>query len=43
MDATLVVGGILFRPVDMVDRNSVADRIAANFVATVTVSESSTP
>ncbi len=33
MEATLVGDGILFRPKEVVDRNTAADRIAANFAA----------
>ena len=31
MEATLVGEGILLRPMDVVDRNAAADRVAANF------------
>ena len=31
MEATIVGQGILFRPMDVVDRNAAADRIRANF------------
>ena len=33
MEATLVGEGILLRPMDVVDRNAAADRVAANFAA----------
>ena len=35
MEATIVGDGILLRPMDVVDRNAAADRIAAAFAATV--------
>ena len=41
MEATIVGKGILFRPMDVVDRNVAADRIAANFAAAGTSSEDS--
>lgn len=34
MEATVVAEGILFRPMDVVNRESTADRIAASFAAT---------
>ena len=34
MEATIVGDGILLRPVDVVERNAAADRIAAAFAAT---------
>jgi len=34
MEATIVGDGILLRPMDVVDRNAAADRIAATFAAT---------
>lgn len=39
MEATIVGEGILFRPMDVVDRNVAADRIAANFAAAGASSE----
>ena len=39
MEATLVGDGILLRPMDVVDRNATADRIAATFAATEPASE----
>ena len=39
MEATLVADTILFRPTDVANRNSVADRIAAGFVSMVRLSE----
>ena len=33
MEATIVGKGILLRPMDVMDRNTAADRIAANFAA----------
>ena len=41
MEATLVGEGILLRPMDVVDRNAAADRIAANFAAAGVSSEDS--
>ena len=41
MEATIVGEGILFRPMDVVDRNAAADRIAANFSAAGVSSEDS--
>ena len=35
MEATVVADGILFRPMDVVNRNSVASRIAADFASMV--------
>ena len=34
LEATITDDGILLRPMDIVDRNAVADRIAAKFAAT---------
>lgn len=34
MEATIVGDGILLRPMDVVDRNATADRVAAAFAAT---------
>ena len=34
MEASVVEDGILLRPKDVVDRNAVADRIAANYTGT---------
>ena len=34
MEATVVEDGILFRPREVVNRNAIADRIAARFAAT---------
>ncbi len=39
MEATIVGDGILLRPMDVVDRNATADRIAATFAATEPASE----
>ncbi len=39
MQATVVGDGILFRPMEVVDRTTAADRIAATFSATVPSSE----
>ena len=39
MEATIVGDGILLRPMDVVDRNAAADRIAAAFAATKPSSE----
>ena len=39
MEATIVGDGILLRPMDVVDRNAAADRIAATFAATKPSSE----
>ena len=39
MEATIVEDGILLRPMDVVDRNATADRIAAAFAATAPSSE----
>ena len=39
MEATIVGDGILLRPMDVVDRNAAANRIAATFAATVPSSE----
>ena len=39
MQATVVGDGILFRPMEVVDRTTSADRIAATFSATVPSSE----
>ncbi len=39
MEATLIADGILFRPMDVVNRNSVEDRFVANFAAMVPSSE----
>lgn len=39
MEATIVGDGILLRPMDVVDRNAAADRIAATFAATESSSE----
>ena len=39
LEATITGDGILLRPMDIVDRNAVADRIAANFAATEPSSE----
>lgn len=39
MEATVVGDGILLRPMDVVDRNAAADRIAATFAATELSSE----
>ena len=41
MEATIVGEGILLRPMDVVDRNAAADRIAANFAAAGGSSEDS--
>ena len=41
MEATIVGKGILLRPMDVVDRNAAADRIAANFAAAGVSSEDS--
>ena len=41
MEATIVGEGILFRPMDVVDRNAAADRIAANSAAAGVSSEDS--
>ena len=39
MEATAVADGILLRPMDVVDRHEVADRIAAHFSAAAQSSE----
>ena len=39
MEATIVGDGILLRPMDVVDRNAAADRIAATFAAAEPSSE----
>ena len=39
MEATIVGDGILLRPMDVVDRNAAANRIAATFAATAPSSE----
>lgn len=39
MEATIVGDGILLRPMDVVDRNTAADRIAATFAAAAPSSE----
>ncbi len=39
MEAIVVGGGILFRPMEVVDRNAAADRIAAGLSATEPSSE----
>lgn len=39
MEATVVGDGILFRPMDVVDRHKAADRIAAGFSAAAQSSE----
>ena len=39
MEATVVGNGILLRPMDVVDRNATADRVAVTFAATVPSSE----
>ena len=39
MEATIVEDGILLRPMDVVDRNATADRIAAAFAAMAPSSE----
>ena len=39
IEATIVGDGILLRPMDMVERNAAADRIAATFAATEPSSE----
>ena len=41
MEATITGKGILLRPMDVVDRNAAADRIAANFAAAGVSSEDS--
>ena len=41
MEASIVGKGILLRPMDVVDRNAAADRIAANFSAVGALSEDS--
>ena len=38
-ESLLVADDILLRPIDVVNRNSIADRIAANFAAMVPLSE----